>query len=68
MYIFINLSGIETATGRMSLYLYQYDYINIALGACIEIATRLISFIISGTVMPLGVYNETPTGRMGSYF
>ena len=32
------------------------------LGACIEIATGLMSFIISGTVMPLGVYNETALG------
>ena len=32
MYIFLNFSGTETATGRMGLYLYQYDYINIATG------------------------------------
>ena len=33
-----------------------------------EIATGLMISIISGTVMPLGVYNEKATGRMGSYF
>ena len=38
------------------------------LGACMEIATGLMSFIISGTVMPLGVYNETATGHKGSYY
>ena len=38
------------------------------LGACFEIATGLMSFIISGSVIPLGVYNETATGRIGSYF
>ena len=40
----------------------------LSLGACIEIATGLMSFVILGTVIQLGVYNETATGRMGSYF
>ena len=52
---------------------WAYIYINMTililpLDACIEIATGLMRFIISGTVMPMGVYNETATGRMVSYF
>ena len=32
MYIFLDLSGIETATGRAGLHLYYLGYINIATG------------------------------------
>ena len=58
---------------RQPLGVWVYICINLTvlilpLGACIEIATELMSFTISGTVMPLGVYNETAPGRMGSYF
>ena len=56
---------------RQPLGVWVYIYVNmpiliLALGACIEIGTGLMSFIISGTVMPLCVYNETAAGRMGS--
>ena len=54
---------------RQPLGVWVYVYINMTLlilplGARIEIATGLMSFINSGTLMPLGVYNETATGRM----
>ena len=58
---------------RQPLGVWIYVHINMTililpLGTCIEIATGLMSFIISGTVMSLGVYNETATEHMGSYF
>ena len=67
--IFSSISAVL----RQPLGVWVYIYINMTililpLGACIEIATGLTSFIISGTVMPMGVYNETAPGRMGSYF
>ena len=54
---------------RQPLGVWVYIYVNMTililpLGTCIEIGTGLMSFIISGTVMPLCVYNETVTGRM----
>ena len=66
------LSSIS-AVLRQLLGVWVYIYINMTililpLGVCVEIAPGLMSFIISGTVMPLGVYNETAIGRMGSYF
>ena len=62
-----------SAVLREPLGVWVYIYIKMTilillLGVCIEIATELISFIISETVMPLGGYNETATGCMGSYF
>ena len=62
-----------SAVLREPLGVWVYIYIKMTilillLGVCIEIATELISFIISETVMPLGGYNERATGCMGSYF
>ena len=55
------------------LDVWAYIYINMTililpLETCIEIATGLMSFKISGTIMPQAVYNQTATGRMGPYF
>ena len=64
MYIFLNLSGIETATGRMGLDLYEFDYISIATGCMYRDSHWPCEFYNFRTVMPLGVYNETTTGRL----
>ena len=42
----------------------------LSLDSFIEIATGRMSFIISGTalILPLGVCDETATGRAGLYF
>ena len=44
--------------------------LKLLLGAFIEIATRRMSFLNSRTalILPLGVYDETVTGRVGLYF
>ena len=68
MYLFLNLNGIETATGPMGLHLNNMTILILPLGTCIKIATGSMSFIILGTVMPLGVHSETANGRMDSYF
>ena len=67
--IFSSISAVL----RQLLVLWVYIYINVTifilpLGVSIEIAPGLMSFTISWTVMLLGIYNETVTGRTGSYF
>ena len=80
----IYLDRVNTATGRCIFFsisavprqpldVWVYIYINMTililpLGVCIEIATGLMSSTVSGTVIPLGVYNKTVTGRVGSLF
>ena len=57
--IFSSISAVL----RQPLGAWVYIYINMTililpLGVSIEIATGLMSFIVSGTVMPLGEYSE----------
>ena len=69
MYIFLSSSVIETAAGRMVLHLYYYDYVNIATGHLYQDshwAYEFYNFSDRNAVMPLGVYNKTSTGCMGS--
>ena len=68
MYIFLNFSGTDTATGRMGLYLYQYDYINIATGRMYWDNHWAYEFNSFRDLNTTGRIQKTVTGRMGSLF
>ena len=68
MDMLFNFSSIEIATGYIGAYFKTM--LILPLDVFVEIATGCMSFIISGTasILPLGVCDETATGRVGLYF